>query len=80
MTTKIVFNDQGFKDVLLSDGCKELIKSNADQIAKRAGDGYVVDGPMVGYNGTRWIAFVRTDGIEAMIDEAENKTLSKAVK
>ena len=74
----ILFENQNIKlEVNVQD---ETVWLNADQIANRAGDGYVVDGPMVGYNGTRWIAFVRTDGIEAMIDEAENKTLSKAVR
>lgn len=74
----IEFIDQGFKDVMLSEGAKEMIEEKATQIATRAGDGFSYD-IMKGYYGSRWIAFVHSDTEEAAKEEAENKVLSGAV-
>lgn len=76
---KIEFIDEGFREILLSGGTKELISSKAAQIASRAGEGFSSE-VMVGYNGSRWIAFVHSDDKEAAKEEAENKILSGAVR
>lgn len=76
---KIEFIDQGFRDLLLSGGTKDLISGLASQIASRAGEGFSSE-VVVGYNGSRWIAFVHSDDTEAAKEEAENKVLSGAVR
>ncbi len=86
---KIEFISEGFKQILLSEGVHDVIQSATDQIATRANaeigsDGYdsdVVQSPrMSGYgNGGRWVGFVRATDREAMVAEAEDKTLSRAV-
>ena len=86
---KIDFISSGFREILMSEGLRDVVQSATDQIADRAnseigGDGYkadVVQSPrMSGYsNGGRWVGFVRAEDREAMEAEAENKTLSRAV-
>lgn len=75
---KIEFIDQGFRDLLLCDGTKDMIVDKAAQIAIRAGEGFSYD-VVQGYGGSRWIAFIHSDTKEAAKEEAENKVLSGAV-
>ena len=75
---KIEFIDQGFRDLLLCNGTKDMIVNKAGQIATRAGEGFSYD-VVQGYNGTRWIAFIHSDTPEAAKEEAENKILSGAI-
>lgn len=77
--TKIEFIDQGFRDVLGSDGCKTKLEEVASEIANRAGDGFE---PHVKYYGPghRYIGFVNATTYEALKNESENKVLSGAVR
>lgn len=75
---KIEFLNQGFIDVLSSEGTYEEIKAQAEEIARRAGDGFGYD-IVKGYLNTRWIAFVHSETPEAAKAEAENKVLSGSV-
>ena len=76
---KIEFIDQGFKDLLLCDGTKDIILDKAAQIAVRAGEGFSYD-ILQGYNGSRWIAFVHSDTKKAAKEEAEYGILSGAIR
>lgn len=89
---KIEFNSAGFREVLLSEGVKTLVTETAWDIAKRAdanltnpsSEGYdaqVVYSPLMSKygNGGRWVGFVSAFDREARVDEAENKSLSRAV-
>lgn len=77
--TKIQFIDKGFRDILSSEGTKEVIQSTANNIKTRAGAKYEADVSYYG-QGHRWMGFVHTTDLESMRDEAENKTLTKAVR
>lgn len=84
MATKvrIEFNSEGFRELLQSDGIRKLISDNAKAIQQRAGGdeaGYSEHEYLGGYGGGRWVATVDTATEEAKRDEAENKTLTKAV-
>lgn len=76
---KIEFIDQGFRDVLSSDGCKAKITEVATEVANRAGANF---SPHVKYYGPayRYIGFVNPNSIEGVKEESENKVLSSAVR
>ncbi len=89
---KIEFNSAGFREILLSEGVRNVVSEATQGIASRANgnltdsssegyEGDVVQSPrMSGYgNGGRWVGFVRALDYKAMADEAENKSLSRAV-
>ena len=73
---KVELNHEAVGEMLKSSEMQELIKSYADEIAKRAGEGYTSDT----YNaGSRVIASAYTETEEAMEDNLENNTLLKAM-
>ena len=73
---KVELNHEAVGEMLKSSEMQELIKSYADEIAKRAGEGYTSDT----YNaGSRVIASAYTETEEAMKDNLENNTLLKAM-
>ena len=89
---KIEFNSAGFQEILLGDGVKGVVSNATQGITSRANgnltdstslgyEGDVVQSPrMSGYgNNGRWVGFVRALDYKAMADEAENKSLSRAV-
>ena len=72
----VELNHEAVGELLKSSEMQELIKSYADEIAKRAGEGYTSDT----YNaGSRVIASAYTETEEAMEDNLENNTLLKAM-
>lgn len=77
--TKLVFIDKGFQDILSTNGTLEAVKAVTDSIQAKAGQGYEADTSYYG-QGHRWMGFVHTTDTESMKDEAENKTLTKAVR
>lgn len=52
--TKIQFIDKGFRDILSSEGTKEVIQNNANSIKARAGAKYEADVSYYG-QGHRWM-------------------------
>ena len=73
---KVELNHEAVGEMLKSSEMQELVKSYADEIAKRAGDGYASDT----YNaGSRVIASAYTETEEAMEDNLENNTLLKVM-
>lgn len=88
---KLQFISEGFRQILLSNEVHDVVQSATDEIANRANanlmtdsegyEGDVLESPrMSAYgNGGRWVGFVRATDAEAMADEAENKSLSRAV-
>lgn len=73
---KVELNHEAVGELLKSSEMQELVKSYADEIAERAGEGYASDT----YNaGSRVIASAYTDTEEAMEDNLENNTLLKAM-
>lgn len=77
--TKIEFISKGFQDILSSDGTRSCVESVSSQIKANAGPDYEADVSYYG-PGHRWMGFVHTTNYDSMKDEAENKTLTRAVK
>lgn len=75
MAVKVVLNRSGIRQLLRSDEVRRDLERRAQLIATAAGPGHEVDSA-VGQNRAR--ASVRTDTIEAMVDEATNRTLTRA--
>lgn len=84
--TKIEFIDAGFKAILTSDGCHEVIEQTAQQIADKAnanndrgGEGFGSSTKVGGYGGGRWIGFVTATDQKAAAAESEDKALTRAL-
>ena len=80
MATKIriEFISEGFREVLMSDGCSSFVNDIGSQVAQRAGDGFIYRPSYLGYGGGRMGGYVVADTYEAMVAEATDKVLSRA--
>ena len=85
---RIEFNSEGFRQILLSQGCHDLVQQTADEISEKAngnntrgGSGFE-SGTRLGkaYGSQRAIGFVYTTDRKSRIAESEDKALSKAVR
>ena len=83
---RIEFNSAGFREILLSDGCHELVKSVTEDISTKAnanntrgGEGFASSVQVGGYGGGRWIVFVGTTDDKSAIAEAEDLALTRAI-
>ena len=78
---RIVFNSDGFKQLLNSPEVEALVLSEAQKIADAASEGLEGEGFRAHSRkaGTRYIAFVGTTDEESIRAEAEEKVLSRAV-
>lgn len=93
MSTRLVFNSAGFRQILLSEGCHELVQSVTDQIKDNAVSNYAAVVPdhvdanagfnartqVGGYGGGRWIGFVSTADEYAAAAESEDAVLTRAI-
>ena len=84
--TRIEFNSAGFREILLSDGCHELVQSITDEISTKAnanntrgGEGFASSVQVGGYGGGRWIGFVSTADQYASAAESEDTILTRAI-
>lgn len=78
---RIVFNSDGFKQLLNSSEVEALVLNEAQKIADAASEGLEGEGFRAHSlkAGTRYIAFAGTTDEESIRAEAENKALSRAV-
>jgi hypothetical protein len=81
---EIVFNSAGFKEILESEGVRELVQDTAQEIADKAnenygGDGFEVKVQHLGYGGGRWGAFITSKDNKAAQAESEDKALTRAL-
>ena len=78
---RVVFNSDGFKQLLNSSEVEALVLSEAQKIADAASEGLEGEGFRANSRkaGTRYIAFAGTTDEESIRAEAEEKKLSKAV-
>ena len=86
MSTRIVFNSEGFREILLSDGCHEVVQSVTDEIAakanannERGGNGFNASTEVGGYGGGRWIGFVTATDKKAAAAQSEDQALTRAL-
>lgn len=81
MGARLVFNSDGFRELLNSPEVEQLVLDKAQTIANRANEAGNTDG-FVAHSvkaGTRYIAFAGTTNEESIRAEAEDKVLSQAV-
>lgn len=85
-TMRIEFNSDGFRQVLLSEGVRELVTTTTEDIRDKAdannnygGEGFSSTVQVGGYGGGRWIGFVGTTDKASMIAESEDKALTRAL-
>ena len=79
---RIVFNSEGFRQILLSEGTQKLVQETADTIRDQANANYggFASNTMVGgYGGGRWIGFVKATDKDSMIAESEDLALTRAI-
>lgn len=85
-STRLVFNSDGFRQILLSEGCHNLVQQVTEEIAERAntnnvrgGEGFKATTQVGGYGGGRYIGFVSAADNKANIAESEDKALTGAL-
>lgn len=76
MAVRIVLNRKGIRELLRSSEVRRDLERRAEAIASAAGPGHVVDS-QIGPNRAR--ASVRTDTIDAMVNEATARTLTRSL-
>ena len=88
----ITFDSEGFREILCGEGVKNVVSEEAEKIALKA-NGNLTDPDSEGYeadvflgsmmskygHGGRWIGEVAAVDYKASADEAEMKSLSRAV-
>lgn len=86
MAARIEFNSDGFKQILLSDGCHELVTTITEEICEKAnannnrgGAGFVSSTQVGGYGGGRWIGFVSSTDKQSAIAQSEDQALTRAL-
>lgn len=86
MSIRLVFNSDGFRQILQSDGVHDLVQQTAEEIAEKAnanntrgGQGFEARTQIGGYGGGRYIGFVTTADNKAKIAESEDKALTRAL-
>ena len=84
---RLQWNKDGFRQILLSDGCHQLVQGVTEEIQMRAndnnergGEGFRASTQVGGYGGGRWIGFVSSTDKASMIAESEDKALTRALK
>lgn len=78
---RIEFISEGFREILNSDGCQELVQQTAEGIAERANANAGLDTfeATSVRAGTRWIAFASTTDKASLAAESEEKALTRAI-
>lgn len=94
MATRIVFNDpatngrpNGFRQILLSEGCKTLVENTTAEICDKAngnnrmgGDGFRASVQVGNYGGGRYIGFVTATDAKASAAQSEDQALLRALQ
>lgn len=86
MSVRLVFNSDGFRQILQSEGVHDLVQQTAEEIAEKAnanntrgGQGFEARTQIGGYGGGRYIGFVTAADNKAKIAESEDKALTRAL-
>ena len=86
MAARIVFNSEGFKQILLSEGCRNVVQSTTESICEKAnannargGEGFRATVQVGGYGGGRWIGFVTASDEKASAAQSEDQALTRAL-
>ena len=84
--TRIEFNSDGFKQILMSSEVQSMVYDASQRIASDASskvigdsDGFIPEVKKGGFGGGRWIAYVTAADDAAAEAESESKVLTGAV-
>lgn len=79
--SKIEFNSNGFRQIVNSDGCQELVRDIAEDIAAKANANAGLDSfqARTAQASSRWIGLVSSTDKESYQAEAEDKALTGAI-
>jgi hypothetical protein len=78
-SVRVEMDSAGFKAILSGPEVEGLLRKHAEAIAAAAGPGHVVDIIQGGYGGGRKVAIIATDTVDAMIAEATDRNLTRAL-
>lgn len=78
-SVRIEMNSDGFRAILTGPEVAADLQRRADAIAAAAGEGMSAEVIRGGYGGGRSVAIVATDTVEAMIAEATERALTRAL-
>ena len=83
---RIKFIPEGFRQILLSEGCHNIVEETTQDIADKAngnnsrgGDGFRATTQVGGYGGGRWIGFVTASDNKASAAQSEDQALTRAL-
>lgn len=76
---KMEFISDGFRQILESQGVADVCEQAGQSIAAKAGDGFEYFPAHLNYGGGRTGGFVNATTYEAMLSEAIDKSLTRAV-
>lgn len=83
---RIEFISEGFKQILTSEGCHDIVEKTTQEICEKAngnnargGDGFVASTQIGGYGGGRWIGFVTASDKNASAAQSEDQALTRAL-
>lgn len=86
MAIRLQFNSEGFKQILLSEGCRSLVEATTSEICEKAnanntrgGDGFRATTQVGGYGGGRYIGFVTAADAKASAAQSEDNALTRAL-
>lgn len=81
MSTRLVFNSDGFRELLNSPEVEQLVLGHAQEIATRANEASGLESFLAHSvkAGTRYVAFAGTTDDASAQAESEDKVLSQAV-
>lgn len=84
---RLEFISAGFKEILESDGVRNVIEDTTKGIQQRANanitgesEGFNASVKLGNYGGGRWLGFVGTNDQASRVAESENGALTKAVR
>ena len=84
--TRIEFISEGFRQILLSEGCRNIVEQTTQEIADKAngnntrgGNGFVATTQVGGYGGGRYIGFVTASDNKASAAQSEDQALTRAL-
>lgn len=83
-SVRIQFISEGFRQILLSEGTKQVVEQTAEEIKDRAnanygGDGFQANVIVGAYGGGRYVGFVNATDKWSLKAESEDKALTGAI-
>lgn len=86
MAIRLQFNSEGFRQILLSEGCRNVVEKTTAEICEKAngnnargGNDFRATVQAGGYGGGRYIGFVTATDEKASAAQSEDQALLRAL-